>query len=618
MVRVTPIADVSPWLVSVAEVLPQGHRDPAPYALGEAVSELAAYARALTDKSWLKSPATAKTRASLAREIAEQVKLLGPGLRSLLATTLGAIEAAEGRSDVVQSAARFEDAWRGETAVDISFEDLCAAAQSPSTTTRALRRLSTVLCSQIGPAAHGPLSVLSAAASYLIEPEEGLYRRRGESLPQPLTEGHRLEFARDALTAGPAGEVVAWLVFRRATVEDMEQTAGPMTFFRADWTLPNAFGDGTTPVQEEAELREIRKRMPWMDDLYTAAQGVEHRLALVRMDLGERKLAGALDDAKRQVGAVLSLAVEAGGVSWRDAGASAVLLDGEVRGGTWGLRLREVEPPADFDSYGVGVTGTVLKDVAEQLGEALSNGPMPEQLVEALTSLGEARMTDNRDVLFYGERRVSERTATALEDHALELIAATLTVAPVSLAESLQYREALNRVESRLSEQAMAPFEGAFLRDGGERARQLQDSFSVRGQGRPTFSMAKVLAAADEIRELPMTILQRADFEDAMAIVTDVASEQRVLDDAWQETDLLRARLRRVRNAVNHGLPLHSATLGSVRTYADNTSRTALNTALTWFKTGRTGASVIAAGEQAWTERLRRLELGQSWSAELV
>lgn len=112
MVRVAPIADVSPWLVSVAEVLPQGHRDPAPYALGEAVSELAAYASALTDRSWQAGSATTKTRASLAREIAEQTEFLGPVLRALLDPTLGALEAAEGRPDVVRSAARLEDAWR--------------------------------------------------------------------------------------------------------------------------------------------------------------------------------------------------------------------------------------------------------------------------------------------------------------------------------------------------------------------------------------------------------------------------------------------------------------------------------------------------------------------------
>lgn len=618
MVRVAPIADVSPWLVSVAEVLPRGHRDPAPYALGEAVSELAAYARALTDRSWQKSPATAKTRASLAREIEEQTKLLGPGLRSLLDPTLGALEAAESRSDVVESAARLGDAWREEGAIDVSFDDLCAAAQSPSTTTRALRRLSTILCSQIGPAAHGPLSVLSTAAGYLIEPEEKLARQHRGALPQPLTDERRLELARDALTARPAGAVVAWLVFRRATVEDMQQTAGPMTFFRADWALPNAFGDGATPLKEEAELREIRKHMPWMEDLYTAAQGIKHRLTLVRVDLGERKLAGALDDAQRQVGAVLSLAVEAGGVPWRDAGASALLLNGEVRGGSWGLRLDEAEPPADFDSYGVGVTGTVLKDVAEQLGEALSNGPMPDQLVEALTSLGEARMTDHRAVVFYGERRVSERTATALEDHALELIAAALGVAGQSLAESLQYREALERVDRRLSNHAMAPFVGASFHEGAERARELRDLFNVQGQGLPTFSMARVLSAADDVRELPMSQLQRADFEDAIAIVTDIPSEQRALEEAWLETDLLRARLRRVRNAVNHGLPLHAATIGSVRGYADATSRTALHMAMTWFKSGRTGASVMAAEGDAWKERLLRLESGRSWSTELT
>jgi hypothetical protein len=71
----------------------------------------------------------------------------------------------------------------------------------------------------------------------------------------------------------------------------------------------------------------------------------------------------------------------------------------------------------------MGATADILSSVADQLGDALTKGPMPEHLVEALTSLREARMTDHRDVLFYSARRVTPRIATALEDHAMELFA---------------------------------------------------------------------------------------------------------------------------------------------------------------------------------------------------
>lgn len=616
MVRVSPIADVSPWLVSVADVLPREHKSPAPYTLGEAVSELVAYAGALSDTAWGERPAKNQTRPSLASEITVQTKFLGSGLRSLLAAGLQELERADDRQEVVDSAIRLADVWRSSEAVDVAFEDLCQAARSPRTTTRELRRLSAILSSQIGPAAHGPLSLLSTAANYLVDTDESLNRWRSTPLPKPLTEEQRLRLAKDVLSDVPEGAVVVWLVFYRATVEDFEQTAGPITFFRADWILPNVFQEGLPPFQGENELHQIRAHMPWLEDLYTAAMGAEHQLALVRVDLGHRELAGAVQEARRRVGAILSLAIEAGGVSWRDATACAALLDGKVRGGSYGLALQDVPSPSS-EGYGIGVSGTVLKEVAEQLGEALAQGPMSEPLVEALASLSEARMTDHRDVIFYGARRVSDRTATALEDHAMELIASLLQVEARSLAASLQQSEAIKGLDRRVSDQIMAPFRDAWASDDEGQVRQRVERVLSSNQGRVTFSIANILNMETDIRGLPMTWLQRADFDDALAIVTNTGQEQVALDEELLQAELLRARLRRVRNAVNHGLPLSTATLSSVRAYAEATSRLALNMALTNFMRGVTGASLLAAAGDVLAQRRRRLLCRRNWASEL-
>jgi hypothetical protein len=267
------------------------------------------------------------------------------------------------------------------------------------------------------------------------------------------------------------------------------------------------------------------------------------------------------------------------------------------------------------DSYGMRATADTISYVADQLGAVLTKEPMPEPLVEALTSLREARMTDHRDVLFYGARRVNSRVATALEDHAMELFASALKVKPKEFAEALQYRETLSRIGRRIAEQLMSPFNEAWsLKDHKER-EELKRTISKYSQGGLVVSIAKVIAFQDEIRALPMSDLQRADLEDALAICVDPNRERQFVDEMWRETHLLRSRHRRVRNAVNHGLPLHETTLNSIRDYADCTSRFALDIALTWFKNSDTGAGLIQREKSKWAERTERIGRGESWAA---
>jgi hypothetical protein len=59
-------------------------------------------------------------------------------------------------------------------------------------------------------------------------------------------------------------------------------------------------------------------------------------------------------------------------------------------------------------------------------------------------------------------------------------------------------------------------------------------------------SVAKMVAFHAEIRALPLSNLQRADFEDALAICTDPERERGLLDEMRHEMDVLRARHRRV------------------------------------------------------------------------
>lgn len=225
--------------------------------------------------------------------------------------------------------------------------------------------------------------------------------------------------------------------------------------------------------------------------------------------------------------------------------------------------------------------------------------------------------TDHRDVLFYGARRVTPRIATALEDHAIELFASVLRVRAADLATALQRREALSQAGRRIADQLMAPFEEAWSRERYEGREELKRKISKYSRGGGLrVSVGKAVALQDEIRALPMSALQRADLEDALAICTDPGRERQFLGEMWRETELLRARHRRVRNAVNHGLPLHETTLNSIRNYAADTSRTALDIALTWFKNGDPGKALLQREEKAWTNQMNRTGRGMSWAEE--
>lgn len=615
MARVGAIGEVSDWLQSAAKALPLPHRAPAPFTLGEAVAELGSYAQASSREKW-NSQFSKKNRALMQTEIAARQETVGQRLGALVMTLVTDLREETEQHSIVEAAQRFSDLWHTGTALAEAFRDLCDAAKVPGETSQRLRELSAIIASQVGPSARGSFSLLSHAADMLVATKEHLAQWRGLDPAEPLTEAGRLDLAIDTLIKPPAGHVVIWTVYYRATTSQMRESVGPMTFLRADWALPNVLDMELNDFPERTELREIREGVGWLEQLRDEALKPENRLVLVRMDLGQRQVAGALEEGRRRIDAVLSVAVEAGGLSWQSAGAGAVLLDGTVQNSSLGLRLREALS-IDEDSYGMSATAEVLSNIAEQLGDALTERPMPDQLIEALTSLREARMIDHRDVLFHGARPVTPRVAIALEDHAMELFASVLSVHSESLAIALQHREALKIAGRRIAGQLLAPFEEGWNRPSHDRRRELEEEISkVTSDGVRIVSMDRTVMVQSEIRALPMSVLQRADFEDGLEVCTDLDRERQFLDEILRETGILRARLRRVRNAVNHGLPLQQSTLDSVRVYADATSGAALNMALSHFKSGTSGAILLQRELDAWTERLGRIRRGKSWAAE--
>ena len=615
MTWIESAGDVSDWMISVATALPHPRKEPPPYTLGEGVSEIGAYADSVHPKDWPKTNAVKTNRESLHRELDAQRSFLGPRMGARVDVPFAAVRHEADRKSTVRAAAAFDTVWTSDAAKLDAFDDLCDAAKEPGATTGRLRQLARVIASQLGAEATSFSSPLRDAANALAASDEELSHWGHISIQRALDEAERLRLARESLTTVGVGRVVVWLAYRRAMVWGMRTAIGPVTLLRPEVALVHAFEDGVQDFPERAELREIRERVHWLDDLHKHSLDTDSHYALARVDLGERPTAGAAEEARRLIDAILGIPVTDGGVSWDDTGAVAVIHNGRIRMLSKGL----INSRTDFDdTFGIGATAEILNETSEQLGLALSNGPMPDHLIEALSALREAGMTEHRDVHFYGARPVTPRFATALEDHAIELIASLMGVASKDLALTLEHHYALRLADRQALTQLIAPFDKNWGIEDYAHRRELEDSVShpERG-GELIVEIVKVVASQEAIRSLRMTALQRADFEDALRMCTDTSHEQRLLTWAQKESELLRDRHRRVRNAVNHGLPLAPTTLSSVREYATSTSRVALNLALTWYINDESGAALIEQENAHWVDRLAMIAGGDSWALRL-
>lgn len=580
-------SSIEPWMRSVASVLPLQHRETLPFTLGEAVDELRLWAKDARKDSW----SARKNRESLELDIVQLSTVIGPRLSSIVGSHADRLLAAAKRSDIHSAAQEFNSMWRHRDAVRAAFGDLCDAASRAESTSWELRGLSDVLCSQLGPSALGPWGALRESATALVgQPFETLLDNSpedGASVTEPSSVD-RVRRAEQLLTADPlSGNVIVWLIYERAIVP-WRIEAGPITFLWANWMVPNALQEDGQDFPERNELQAILKDALWAGDLEEAINDPGNKIALARVDLGRRTVAGALEEAERRVEAVLSIAVGAGGVSWQKTGTSSIVMDGRVGHTSFGLHLGR---SSNFeDTYGMAATSEILKSVARRINLAMTEKPMPEYLVEALVALREASMTNHRDVDSYGTRAVTPRVATALEDHVMELISSIASMSPTDLAVVIEEREVEWRFQQRILKGIMSPFEREFNSIGNsntsERLDTLEKQISHYDKGGRVISIKKAIELRGDLLDLPMTNLARADLEASLTAATEPKYETRMFDDIRTEVGRVRARHRRVRNAINHGNPVTQFALQSIRGFSERSARSAVNLALEAYATG--------------------------------
>lgn len=481
--------------------------------------------------------------------------------------------------------------------IGAAFRDLCAFAQTHDATITALEPRARIIASQLGEAARG-FGVLSEISNLLsAEPDDWQIERirAQDELFVDDSSSARLAAAQRLLEEDPAsGDVVVWCLYRRARVP-WRTSAGPITFLRAVSAIQYATGEEEGIFPEQDELRVLLEQSVGFD----ADQILEHEesgenFVFVRVDLGVRSPHGAATDAEQRTDALLNIAAGAGGVSWVFTGTSVTLLDGAIAGGRLGSNYARRTPFTD--SYGMGATSELVESWSTQLDTALSNGPMPGALMEALGAVTEARLTDHRDVHFYDARPVTPRVATALEDHALEQVATLAQLKPEKLMNELMAEEAGRAWDRWVAGAVTAPLnyreetaEQHREREAVERAICRHSSYGIR-----EVDLRKAWEARDALRKLARVPAVRADLEEALLAISNPAEEKRTRARILAATELVRLRHRRIRNAVAHGNPASPAGIGSIRNYSDSVASDALSLALQSYATSLDIADIIA------------------------
>lgn len=110
-----------------------------------------------------------------------------------------------------------------------------------------------------------------------------------------------------------------------------------------------------------------------------------------------------------------------------------------------------------------------------------------------------------------------------------------------------------------------------------------------------------------------MTVLTRADLTAALSAVTDPVHEAALLQTQQREVTVIRKRHRRVRNAINHGNPLSTAALDSVRGFSERTAQAALAIALAAYASGTLIAPMLATERAGRQEQRQGLTNGRNY-----
>lgn len=224
---------------------------------------------------------------------------------------------------------------------------------------------------------------------WLVEDGGDPLSEQGEDKPPPPT-AKRLAACEDYVgRAAPSGNCIAWVALEGTRLPEFVMEAGPVTFFMAEWAVPNAQLDDGQLFLHRDELREIAT-YSFIDI------PKDNNVVLARVELGHHPAAGALDEAWRWAMFVAGYAtLSARSDPWPKRGWYCLDIDGHRSHG-WFAPDELFRQRTSFQVERIG-----FELAATARGVAASTTWSSPELMEAVDCANEARGADvrNRNIL---------------------------------------------------------------------------------------------------------------------------------------------------------------------------------------------------------------------------
>jgi hypothetical protein len=430
--------------------------------------------------------------------------------------------------------------------------------------------------------------------------------------PDERTLAERLDAAGEALsTATSDSPCVVWLVYDNATLQSNGHEVGSLTFYEADWAVPNAAMENGQQFAHREELRELLTSWQgnaW-NELSDRGSTTRNWIVLARVDLGTRSPYGAIEAADQVVQTMVQVAaVQWGGSPWTRVGPAGLLVDG--RG-----------PQTIFDrfeatSYAVAErrvrTARGLAERGSVLADALTGGSMRPDLVDAVRLLHEAAELDWATEGSRSARTaVSNRTAVVLEDGAVEHLASVAGMKSKELDSYVLGSSAHDVWESQVRRVVEMCLRAVSRSPGKTRSQVLR---SQLGELNSTAGVSLALVG-DHVEDLIEMYEPGIWRNHARQWLDTLGSPEKYLA-AHQTLTVSGAKLarraERVRNSLVHGNPADQGVVTSIRPISRYRAYTCLDIALESVSRGVPMSTELERRRKLGLDRMRALKDGLS------
>jgi hypothetical protein len=380
-----------------------------------------------------------------------------------------------------------------------------------------------------------------------------------------------------------SGELIVWLGYANTYISK-HVVGGPIETFWAPTLQRVRENIEVAGLPRLDELQELASH----DYLFKQAENahdLDRLEVLFRVDLGTGPYADAFTEAETLVDVIIDAALLHGG-GLRPRLVEAVLLSG---GKVRSMNMRAGRPAPFNDYTGKGQAGDSIARYLPVYGPVLTNLNQRGFLSEALRAHRDASATRSREAAFGHERMLDDRTVFALVDRVLEHISSDAGFKPGVLTERLSAEWPYLRWLDDMSKAVHLAIrvEGMYKSD--------PDAVGARIRGRHgEYVLTQVAEHADELVALLDSHWAQPWVEHMLSTLVDPTQYRAELQRHEGDSELLRARHRRIRNAVVHGNPATDAAIESVAAYSSFLADYAMQLGLNALGDGTTVDSLLA------------------------